>query len=44
MKLTTCIEYKKNYMAGVDMMDEITSAASLVRKGLKKYYKKMFLD
>ena len=29
-------------MAGVDLMDEIALAASLVRKGLKKYYKKMF--
>ena len=42
IKPTICIEYKKNHMAGVDLMDQITSAASLVRKGLKKYYKKMF--
>ena len=42
MKPIICIEYKKNHMAGVDLMDQITSAASLVRKGLKKYYKKMF--
>ena len=42
MKPTICIEYKKNHMAGVDLMDQMTSAASLVRKGLKTYYKKMF--
>ena len=42
MKPTICIEYKKNHMAGVNLMDQITSAVSLVRKGLKKYYKKMF--
>ena len=41
MKLTICIEYKKNHTAGVDLMDQITSAASFVKKGLKKYYKKM---
>ena len=28
-------------MAGVDLMDQITSCASLVRKGVKKYYKKI---
>ena len=41
IKPIICIEYKKNHTAGVDLMDHITSAASLVRKGLKKYYKKM---
>ena len=40
IKPTICIEYKNNHMAGVDLMDQITSAASLLRKGLKKYYKK----
>ena len=44
MKPTICIEYKKNHTAGVDLMDQITSTASLVKKGLKKYYKKSFLD
>ena len=29
-------------MAGVDLIDQIASAASLVGKALKKYYKKMF--
>ena len=42
MKPIICIKYNKNHMAGVDLMDQITSAASLVRKGLKKYLKKMF--
>ena len=42
MKPTICIGYKKNHMAGVDLMDQIISAVSLVRKGLKKYYKKKF--
>ena len=42
MKPTICIEYKKNHMAGVDLMDQIISAVSLVRKGLKIYYKKKF--
>ena len=44
MKPTICIEYKNNHMAGVDLMDQITSAASLVRKGVKKYYKKIFFS
>ena len=39
IKPTICIEYEKNHSAGVDLMDQITSAASFVRKGLKKYYK-----
>ena len=42
MKPTICIEYNKNHMAGVDLMDQITSAASFVRKGLKKFFKKKF--
>ena len=29
MKPIICIEYKKNHMAGVDLMDQITLAASL---------------
>ena len=41
MKPTVCIRYKKEHMAGVDLMDQITSCASLVRKGVKKYYKKI---
>ena len=32
--------YKKEHMAGVDLRDQITSCSSLVRKGVKKYYKK----
>ena len=42
MKPIICIEYKKNHTAGIDLMDQITSAASLVRKGLKKISQKMF--
>ena len=41
MKPTVCIRYKKELLAGVDLMDQITSCASLVRKGVKKYYKKI---
>ena len=44
IKPTICIEYKKNHMARVDMMDQITSAASLVKKGLKNITKKCFLN
>ena len=42
MKPTICREYKKNHMAGVDLMDQIISAASLVRKGLKNITKNVF--
>ena len=42
MKPTVCINYKRHHMSGVDIMDQITSCASLVRKGVKKYYKKIF--
>ena len=38
MKPTICIECKKNHMAGVDLMDQITSAASFVRKELNKFF------
>lgn len=35
-----CIKYyKKHHMAGMDLMDQIIS----VQKGVKKYYKKLFL-
>ena len=44
MKPTICIEYKKNHTAGVYLMNQITSAASLVRKGLKNITKKCFSD
>ena len=40
-KPTVFIRYKKEHMTGVDLMDQITSCASLVRKGVKKYYKKI---
>ena len=42
MKPTVCINYKRHHMAGVDIMDQITSCASPVRKSVKKYYKKIF--
>ena len=31
-------------MVGVDLMNQVTYAASLVRRGIKQYYKKYFLD
>ena len=37
------IKYKKLHMGGVDLMDQITSASSITRKGITKYYKKIFL-
>ena len=41
LKPTVCIRYKKEHMAGVDLMDQVTSCASLVQKDVKKYYKKI---
>ena len=40
-KPTICIKYKKLHMGGVDLLDQETSASSLTRKGIKKYYKKV---
>ena len=42
-KPDVCIKYRKHHMAGVDQMDQIISAQTSARKGVKKYYKKIFL-
>lgn len=41
-KPAVCINYKRNHMAGVDLMDQILSAVNIAKKGVKKYYKKIF--
>ncbi|XP_042216904.1 piggyBac transposable element-derived protein 4-like [Homarus americanus] len=41
-KPTVCIKYKRMHMEGVDLMDQVTSASSVTRKGVTKYYKKLF--
>lgn len=41
-KPTVCIKYKKLHMGGVDLMDQITSASCVTRKGVTKYCKKIF--
>lgn len=42
-KPDVCIKYRKHHMAGVDKMDQIISVQTSARKGVKKYYKKIFL-
>ena len=42
MKPTICIEYKKNHMARVGLMDQITSTGSLVRRAEKILLKNVF--
>ena len=42
-KPDVCIKYRKHHMAGIDKMDQIISVQTAVRKGVNKYYKKIFL-
>ena len=41
LKPTVCIKYKQDNMPGVNLMDQITSSASFVRKGVKKILQKI---
>ncbi|CAF4596301.1 unnamed protein product [Rotaria sp. Silwood2] len=39
----TCVYEYNNTMGGVDMTDQLMATYSIPRKGLKKYYKKIFM-